>query len=116
MAGKYSFDTVVASSEQIARVWQENPSFTLGEVTLAILQSKIAALRQKRDQLETLRTQQTALKNELNELVAEMANINTRALSGYRAVYGPDSTQYEQARGTRSSERKRPSKKSGNNA
>ncbi|MBD0369930.1 MAG: hypothetical protein ICV60_03685 [Pyrinomonadaceae bacterium] len=42
-----------------------------------------------------------------------MASINTRALSGYRAIYGPNSSQYEQAGGTRSSERKRPTKKSG---
>lgn len=115
MAGKYSFDSVVASGEQIARVWQENPTFTLGEVTLPARQSKIVALRQKRDQAETSRTQLTALKNELEELRAEMASINTRALSGYRAVYGPNSSQYEQVGGTRSSERKRPSKKSGDN-
>jgi hypothetical protein len=113
MAGKYSFDSVIASGEQIARVWQENPTFTLGEVTLVSLQGKITALRQKHDQAETLRTQLTALKNELSELTAEMASINTRALSGYRATYGPNSSQYEQAGGTRSSERKRPSKKSG---
>jgi hypothetical protein len=35
----------------------------------------------------------------------------TRARSGFRAVYGPDSTQYEQAGGTRSSERKKPVRK-----
>ncbi|HWT01590.1 MAG TPA: hypothetical protein VN256_15190 [Pyrinomonadaceae bacterium] len=40
-----------------------------------------------------------------------MANIIARARSGFRATYGPDSTQYEQAGGTRSSERKRPSSK-----
>ncbi len=112
MAGKYSFDSVIASSEQIARVWQENPTFTLGEITLQSLQSKIASLRQKRDQVETMRTQLMALTNEVGELTTEMATINTRALSGFRATYGPDSTQYEQAGGTRSSERKRPSKKS----
>lgn len=111
MARKYSFDAVIAAAEKIARVWQENPTFTLGEITLATLQSKIAALRQKRDQVETLRTQLTALKNNLDELISEMSSINTRALSGYRAVYGPNSSQYEQAGGTRSSERRRPSKK-----
>src|SRR5437870_2947771 len=112
MAGKYSFDSVIAGSEQIARVWQENPTFTLGEVTLTSLQSKITTLKQKREQAEALRTQLMALKNELNDATAELAGINTRALSGFRATYGPNSTQYEQAGGTRASERKRPSKKS----
>src|SRR3982751_2937572 len=111
MASKYKVDVVLANSEQIARVWIDNPTFTLGEITLPILQGKIADLRKKRDQIETLRTQLTALINEANEQTAELANINTRALSGYRAVYAQNSSQYEQAGGTRTSERKRPSSK-----
>ena len=111
MPTKHSPDTVLANSEQIARVWAENPTFTLGEITLAILQSKITDLRKKRDQIETLRTQLTALLNEASEQAAELADIDTRALSGFRAVFGPDSSQYEQAGGTRRSERKRSSKK-----
>lgn len=111
MPTKYSFDSIITDSEQIARVWTENPTFTLGEVTLTGLQSKITSARQKRDQVESLRTQLMALTNELNKQTSEMANIITRARSGFRAVYGPDSSQYEQAGGTRSSERKRPSSK-----
>ncbi|HJR07845.1 MAG TPA: hypothetical protein VJ842_11330 [Pyrinomonadaceae bacterium] len=111
MPTKYPFDTVLTNSEQIARAWAENPTFSLNEVTLAKLQAKITDARQKRDQIETLRMQLTALSNELNTQTAELASINTRARSGFRAVYGPDSTQYELAGGTRASERKRPSKK-----
>ena len=111
MPTKHSPDTVLANSEKIARVWAENPTFTLGEITLPILQSKITDLRKKRDEIETLRMQLTALLNEANAQASELADINTRALSGYRAVFGPDSSQYEQAGGTRRSERKRPSKK-----
>jgi hypothetical protein len=111
MPTRYSIDAVLADSEQIARVWTDNPTFALGEVTLPILQSKTTDLRQKRDRAETLRTQLTALTNELNAQAAELANITTRARSGFRAFYGPDSTQYEQAGGTRASERKRPSSK-----
>ena len=111
MATRYPFDTVLPESEQIARVWAENPTFGLGEITLATLQTKIKDAQQKRNQVETLRTQLTALTNDLNVQVNELAGITTRARSGFRAVYGPDSTQYEQAGGTRASERKRPSKK-----
>jgi hypothetical protein len=111
MATKYPFDTVLPESEQIARVWAENPTFALGEVTLDSLQSKIKDAQEKRRQVETLRTQLTALTNDLNVQVSELAGITTRARSGFRAFYGPDSTQYEQAGGTRASERKRPSKK-----
>jgi hypothetical protein len=111
MPTKYTPDVVLSGSEQIARVWTANPTFSLGEITLPIVQGKMTDLREKRAQAETVRTQLTALTNEVAELTAELANINTRALSGFRAVYGPDSTQYEQAGGTRASERKRPASK-----
>ena len=111
MPTRHPFDKVVSDSEQIARVWTENPSFSLGEVTLVNFQTKITELRQKRDQIENLRTQLTALNNDIKQRSAELANIVTRARSGFRAMFGPDSTQYEQAGGTRSSERKRPKAK-----
>lgn len=111
MPTKYQFDKVLSDGEQIARVWAENTGFSLGEVTLVNLQTKLTELRQKRDQIENLRTQLTALTNDLNQRSAEMASIVTRARSGFRATFGPDSSQYEQAGGTRSSERKRPKAK-----
>ncbi|MBV9209053.1 MAG: hypothetical protein JOZ52_00405 [Acidobacteria bacterium] len=111
MATKHSPDAVIADSEQIARVWKENPTFTLGEITLAILESKIADTREKHNQVETLRTQLKALVNEQNARLAELASINTRGRSGFRASYGPNSSQYEQAGGTRTDERKRPARK-----
>jgi hypothetical protein len=113
MATKYPFDTVLPESEQIARVWAENPSFALGEITLEKLQTKIKDTQEKRSRIETLRTQLTALTNDLNVQVSELAGITTRARSGFRAVYGPDSTQYEQAGGKRQSEIRRTSRKPG---
>lgn len=106
-----SINEVIEQAEQIARVWAENKDFALGEVTLPKLQKMISDTREKRGEIEDKRTQLTALTNESNELAAALNQINTRALSGYRAVYGPNSTQYEQAGGTRTSERKRPTRK-----
>src|SRR5215212_8544613 len=116
MPSRYSTDTVLTECERIARVWTDNPTFSLGEVTLAGFQAKLTEARQKREQLETLRMQATALSNELEERTSELATIRTRALSGFRAVYGPDSTQYEQAGGTRQSEKRRSSRKGGGSA
>jgi hypothetical protein len=113
MPNRYSAESVITGSERIARVWADNPTFTLGEVTLPILQSKITDARQKRQQLEILRMQVTALSNELDDDIKELAAIRTRALSGYRAVYGPNSTQYEQGGGTRQSDFRRPTRKGG---
>ncbi|PYS53183.1 MAG: hypothetical protein DMF68_00200 [Acidobacteria bacterium] len=111
MAIKRSFNATIASSEKIARVWAESPDFSLGEITLQILQAKTEAARQKRDRIENLKSQLMALSNELGDQLEELANINTRALSGYRATYGPNSSKYEQAGGTRTDERKRTPKK-----
>lgn len=113
MPGKYSTEVVLTECERIARVWTENPSFTLGEVTLEGLEAKIAVVRQKRERLEALRMEETAITNELGTLTSELAKIRTRALSGLRATYGPNSTQYEQGGGTRQSEKRKPSRKGG---
>lgn len=113
MPSRYPADTVLSNCERIARVWVDNPTFTLGEVTLKSLQDKITGTRDKRERLEGLKMQVTALSNELGNDVNELAAIYTRALSGLRAVYGPNSTQYEQGGGTRADERKRPARKKG---
>ena len=49
--------------------------------------------------------------NQRDDQAYNLNQLVTRARSGFRAVYGPDSSQYEQAGGTRSSERKSSSKK-----
>ena len=73
----------------------------------------IAEARGQREHVEELRMQLTGQTNDLGTKAASLASIRTRALSGFRATYGPNSKQYEQAGGTPSSERRRPSRKSG---
>jgi hypothetical protein len=111
MPSKYQADIVLTNCDRIARVWADNPTFTLGEVTLKSLQDKTASVREKRERLEGLKMQTTALSNELGEDVSVLAGIYTRGLSGLRAVYGPNSTQYEQGGGTRTDERRRATRK-----
>lgn len=108
MPRNLTVDDVIADGERIIRVWRENPPFTLGEITLPQLEAKITALRMLREQIESARTQLTQLVNQSNASLNDINNITTRARSGFRAMFGPDSSQYEQAGGTRASERKRP--------
>jgi hypothetical protein len=102
-----TIDNIIAAAEQIARVWRENPTFTLGEITLAKLETMIADLRAKRGEIEDTRTKLKGMINDANALSGALNGVNTRALSGYRAVFGPNSTQYEQAGGTRTDERRK---------
>ncbi len=106
-----SIDNVLSEAEQIARVWTENPSFAMSDVTLPQFQGMISDLRAKRDTTENIRTQLTAAVNDTNTRAESVGTIITRARSGFRAFFGPDSTQYEQAGGTRASDRKRPDRK-----
>jgi hypothetical protein len=106
-----SMDAILNEAEQIARVWADNPTFSLGDLTFAQFQAMITALRAQRNTTENLRTQLTAAVNDLNEKASAVRTVSTRARGGFRAVFGADSTQYEQAGGTRSSERKRPTRK-----
>lgn len=112
MSRNVSVERVLSEGEQIARVWADNPSFTLGDVTLPQLQAMLDDLRNLRKQTEDLRTQLTALLNDTNAKSRAVTTVVTRARSGFRATFGPDSTQYEEAGGTRTSERKRPKRKS----
>ena len=113
MPNRYTIESVLTECDKIVRVWTDNPTFALGEITLAGLQAEIAGAREKRERLEALRMQLTALNNDLNEAASRLAAKRTRALSGLRAVYGPNSTQYEQGGGTRQSEKRRTTRKGG---
>jgi hypothetical protein len=50
------------------------------------------------------------LLNEIGQAEADMRSMNTRMLAAAEAHYGPDSSEYEQVGGTRTSERKRPAR------
>src|SRR2546423_1638920 len=111
MPRKVSVDKALADAEKILRVWEAHPDFTLGELTLAKFKAQVNSLRGKREAVETIKTQLVAVGNELSDQAVGVSDVNTRALSGIRAVFGPNSTQYEQAGGTRTDERKRPTRK-----
>lgn len=111
MPSKLSTTSVLADLDQVIAAWEANPGFSLGdEVTLAKVKATRAELAKCDADITTLTTQLTALRNDEGTCAAKGADLVTRIRSGLRGVYGPDSTQYEQAGGTRRSERKRPSR------
>jgi hypothetical protein len=89
----------------------ENPTFSMGEVTALTLKTDMSTLIAADEAVEEQRQKLTALLNARDAQSATLNELVTRARSGIRAVYGPDSTQYEQAGGTRKSERKTPTRK-----
>jgi hypothetical protein len=111
MAKGQSLDAVIGAAERIVRMWEANPTFSLGEITLATLKASLEELRTLKAQGEQLRTQLAMVTNNTDAKRADVNLVVTRAISGVRAVFGPDSNQYEEVGGTRLSERKRPSSK-----
>jgi hypothetical protein len=99
---------VLADAENIVNVWSTNSDFKLGEITLPKFKEASANLQEADSTVEAKRTELTALIIDRDSQAAALNEWVSRARSGFRAVYGPDSTQYQQAGGTRASERRKP--------
>jgi hypothetical protein len=99
-------NAVLIEAQKIADVWAANPDFTLGNVKIGDFQEMVAELTAADALVEKVRVDLTAQLNDRDARLNAISDLITRAKSGIRAVYGPDSNQYEQAGGTRRSERK----------
>ncbi len=97
---------VIEEAERIIRVWEANPDFSLGEITKEKMQTMITELKQACASLEDLRRRVIETSNLVDDKVDAVNSVNVRARSGVKAVYGPNSSQYEEAGGTRESDRK----------
>ncbi len=93
---------------QISKVWADNTDFKMGDVTAAKFTAACDALRDSHNEVEAKKLELTALFNEREAQANAVSELIVRARSGFKSVYGLDSTQYEQAGGTRKSDRKRP--------
>lgn len=111
MSTKRSAVDVLANSAQIATVWGDNQDFKLGALTLTDFQEVSDELRNLHQTVEAKRTELIGLISTRDDKANAVNDLVTRARSGFRATYGADSIQYEQAGGTRQSERKRPARK-----
>ncbi len=74
-------------------------------------EADITALSSKLDEYNEMLSALDRLQNDLEIMEAALREKNTRILSAAEAHYSPDSSEYEQAGGTRRSHRKRPGPK-----
>ena len=80
-------------------------------LTLAAYTTQINAVSAKLDAYNQMIAALDDLQNQVDSDEVSLRETSKRMLSAAEAHYGPDSSQYEQAGGTRQSERKRPTKK-----
>jgi len=105
-----SFDKLQAEADQLIRVWNANPIFSLGDVSLDTFQTLVNAFKDSRSDTQDLKTQLMTSVDETHGKAEQVAQVIMRARAGIRAYFGADSTQYEQIGGVRTSQRKRKAK------
>lgn len=106
-----TIDMAIDEAEKIVRMWEANPTFSLGEIKLADFKAAIDELRQLQTELDDAKAKVTRLVVASNDKAIALIKNTSRALSGTRAIFGPDSAQYKEAGGTRQSEHKTSKKK-----
>ena len=115
MAAKISVEKALADAGGIEKVWKSNPDLKLGKndetVALADYQIAVKAIVDFNAQIGDKRHELDGLLDKRDDAAAALSGYNTRALSAIRGIFGPDSAEYDQAGGTRTSERKTPVRK-----
>lgn len=101
-----------AARQRLAGLKSINPAPNFGAaLSVAAYETSITDFGGK---LENYNQQIAALDDLQNNLESDedtLRDLNKRMLSAVEATYGPDSSEYEAAGGTRASERKRPTRK-----
>jgi hypothetical protein len=111
MSTKYPADKILPEAAKIIDTWTANPDFKLGTLTLGDFTKKRDEAASANAVVETKRTDLSGLMNARDDKLGALHELNVRAHAGFKATYGADSSQYEQAGGTRTSERKPPTRK-----
>jgi len=102
---------VKADIDKIVEIMTANTDFLMKDVTLAAIKTDATALGDTIKKIDSLDLQITPLRNQRDDLARKLNEVCTRARAGLKGFYGVNSSQYEQAGGTRAIERKSPSRK-----
>ena len=104
-------DDVLAETEQVMKVWTANPAMSIIGLTPADVEAARASVAAVDASIEDLRHQLTGLLDRRNDQAAALNELVVRVRGAIKSNFGADSPEYEQAGGTRTSERKKPTKK-----
>src|SRR6188472_1856087 len=106
MAKHFNTANTLTEARKVADIWKENPGFTLQNMKLedyVTFLTETEALEKTCAQREV---ELAGLKANLDDRIRQTNDLVVRFRTGMRAHFGPDSAQYEQAGGTRASNRK----------
>jgi hypothetical protein len=112
MAKRIRIKQTLNDALSIKAAWEKIPDFKVGTVSLNDFIAASAAAETGHKDHAAKGADLADAKAERDQKIRQVDDLITRFKSGVRALYGPDSVQYEQAGGTRSSLRKSPARKS----
>ena len=105
-------DVIEKASQRLNALRSIDPALDLGGgLTLSAFESKVGSARAALDAYNSLLVQVDAAYNQFLDSEEAVNEASQRMLAGVGARFGKDSDQYEQAGGTRSSERKKYARK-----
>ena len=102
----YPADTLKQAQSLLAAWDQIDPSLAIGPVTSAALLTEVDSARTLKEEITRLQIKLLDLRNQRDDLCLGIWDKVKRTRSGIKGFYGDDSTEYESAGGTRSSDRK----------
>jgi hypothetical protein len=108
MAKSLNPPKIEEAARGIVAVWAKNTEFTMKDVTLAQMTANQTTLKGLLDSIKTKEAEILPLRNQRDDIAVVLKEQCVRVRAGMKGVFGPNSTQYEQVGGTRSSERKSP--------
>lgn len=111
MAQNRSTGDTLADAKRLLDFMKKHPEFTLKDFTPTGFEAEIAKMEQREAALLKHRQDEIPLLNDRNDQQKVVRSATTRARSGVKGYFGPDSSEYEEVGGTRASERKKPVRK-----
>lgn len=111
MAKKIKATEVLSEARTMADIWKENPTFTLENMNLEDYVNFFTTADTLDKAISQKETELAGLKASHEDQLRKLDSLVIRFRTGMRAFFGPDSKQYEQAGGTRTSNRKSATRK-----
>ena len=100
-------------AHDVQSVWESMPTYKMGEVNLKDFKAAYDAAQELTDDYAKKDLELTGVRGNRDDSLRGLSGLITRFRSGMRSSFGPDSIQYEQSGGTRSSAKKAPARKNG---